>query len=242
MIMATWIVFRREIIQYFTSPIAYLIAAAVLLLTGVVFNQDLAMSIGTKPANPAIVPQVFSFTMVFFAPLLTMRLFAEEKREGTFELLMTAPAPESGIVFGKFLGAWSFYTALLALSFIYQFILLSISSPDLGHTISAYLGIWLYGGATLAVGMLFSALTENQVIAAFMSLIALMLLWLGDQAGRLIANIDAARIVRGLSLQGRFNSSFAAGLIRAEDVAFFAGMIAVILYITIRVIESYRWR
>jgi ABC-2 type transport system permease protein len=240
--MAAWIVFRREIVQYFTSPVAYLIAAAVLLLTGVVFNRDLVISMGEKPADPSLIPQVFSFAMVFFAPLLTMRLFAEEKREGTLELLMTAPAADSGIVFGKFLGAWAFYTVLLLLTFIYQFILLSVTQPDMGHTMSAYIGIWLYGGATLTIGMMFSALTENQIVAAFLSMIALILLWLGDQAGQLIANIDIARLVRGLSLQGRFNSSFAAGLLRAEDVAFFAGIIVVVLYLTIRIVESQRWR
>lgn len=240
--MTTTIIWRREIIQFFTSPVAYLIAAAILLLTGVVFNQDIARSMTVKPAEPSLIPQVFSFTMIFFAPLLTMRLFAEEKREGTLELLMTAPAPDGGIVMGKFLGAWTFYTILLAITFVYSIILTTITVPDFGHILCAYIGIWLYGGATLAVGMLFSALTENQIVAAFLSMIALLLLWLGDQAGQLISNIDVARVVRGLSLQGRFNSSFAVGLLRAEDVAFFAGIIVVVLYITIRLVEANRWR
>ena len=79
--MATWIVFRREVGQYFASPFAYLITAAVLVLTGVLFNSDLQGSMTLKPAEPALVPLVMSFTMIFFAPLLTMRLFAEERRE-----------------------------------------------------------------------------------------------------------------------------------------------------------------
>ncbi len=235
-------VFRREVGQYLTSPFAYLIAAAVLLLTGVLFNRDLNVSIGTKPADPSLVPVVLSFTMVFFAPLLTMRLFAEERREGTLELLLTAPVSDGSIVLGKFLGAWFYYTLVLALTFLYQFILMAITSPDLGHAVSAYIGIWLYGGATLAVGMMFSSFTENQIIAAFLSMVALILLWLGDQAGDVIANIDLARIVRALSLQGHFSTSFATGLLRAEDAAYFAGVIAVALFITIRVVESNRWR
>jgi ABC-2 type transport system permease protein len=240
--MAALIVFRREVGQYLASPFAYLIAAAVLLLTGVLFNRDLVVSMGTKPADPSLVPTILSFAMVFFAPLLTMRLFAEERREGTLELLLTAPVADSSIVFGKFLGAWFYYSVLLALTFLYQFILVAITQPDLGHAASAYLGIWLYGGATLAVGLLFSALTENQIVAAFLSMVALMLLWLGDQAGDLIANIDLARLVRILSLQGHFSTSFATGLLRAEDVAFFAAIITVMLFITIRVVESNRWR
>lgn len=240
--MAAWIVFRREVGQYLTSPFAYVIAAAVLLLTGVLFNRDLVVSMGTKPADPSLVPVVLSFTMVFFAPLLTMRLFAEERREGTLELLLTAPVSDGSIVFGKFLGAWFYYSLLLVLTFSYQIILTQITSPDLGHAVCAYIGIWLYGGATLTIGMLFSSLTENQIIAAFLSMIVLILLWLGDQAGDLIANIDLARLIRSLSLQGHFSTSFATGLLRAEDVAFFAGIITIMLFITIRVVESNRWR
>ncbi len=240
--MAALIVFRREVGQYLTSPFAYLIAAAVLLLTGVLFNRDLSVAVGTRAADPALVPTVLSFTMIFFAPLLTMRLFAEERREGTLELLLTAPVSDGSIVFGKFLGAWFYYSVLLLLTFSYQIALAAITSPDLGHAVSAYIGIWLYGGATLAVGILFSALSENQIVAAFLSMIMLMLLWLGDQAGDLIYNIDLARIVRELSLQGHFTTSFATGLLRPEDAAFFAGVIAVALFITIRIVESNRWR
>jgi len=240
--VATWIVFRREVGQYFASPFAYLITAAVLVLTGVLFNSDLQGSMTVKPAEPALVPLVMSFTMIFFAPLLTMRLFAEERREGTLELLMTAPVTEGSIVFGKFLGAWLYFTLLMLITFGYQFILVNIAQPDIGHAISAYLGIWLYGGATLAIGVFFSALTENQIVARFLSMITLLLFWLGDQAGDLIANIDLARLIRSLSLQGHFSTSFAAGLVRAEDIAFFAGIIVVLLYMTIRVVEANRVR
>src|SRR4051812_33223575 len=166
--MPALIVFRREVGQYLTSPFAYLIAAAVLLLTGVLFNRDLVISINTKPADPSLVPVILSFTMIFFAPLLTMRLFAEERREGTLELLLTAPVSDSSIVLGKFLGAWFYFTVLLLLTFLYQIVLATITAPDMGHAFSAYMGIWLYGGATLAVGIMFSALTESQIIAAFL--------------------------------------------------------------------------
>jgi ABC-2 type transport system permease protein len=240
--MAALTVFRREVGQYLTSPFAYLIAAAVLLLTGVLFNSDLVVSLNNRSADPSLVPVVLSFTMIFFAPLLTMRLFAEERREGTLELLLTAPVSDGSIVLGKFLGAWFYYSILLILTFSYQIVLAQLTAPDLGHAFSAYIGIWLYGGATLAVGLLFSALTESQIIAAFLSMVALILLWLGDQAGDLIANIDLARIVRTLSLQGHFSTSFATGLLRPEDAAFYAGVIVVMLFITIRVVESNRWR
>lgn len=237
-----WLIFRRETAQYFTSPIAYLIAFAFLLITALVFNNDLTLSIQIKPADPAVVPSFLSFGMIFFAPLLTMRLLAEESREGTLELLLTAPIREGDIVIGKFLSAWFFYSLLLSITLVYQAILVSITTPDLGHTAAAYIGIWLYGGATLAVGLMFSSVTENQIIAAFLSMSTLLLMWLGDLAGQIVASVELANLIRKLTLQGHYAPSFAYGLFRAEDAAFFAGIIMLALFITIRVVEYNRWR
>lgn len=242
MLRGTWIIFQREVGQYFASPVAYLITFAMLLLTALLFNGDLTLSMTRSPADPALVPSFLSFAMVFVAPILTMRMLAEESREGTLELLLTAPVSDMAIVLGKFLSAWFYFTLLLAVTFVYQIILVIITQPDLGHAMSAYIGVWLYGGATLAVGMVFSALTENQIIAAFLSMSALLLLWLGDLAGEIIANLDLARLIRELSLQGHYTTGFAAGLVRAEDVAYYAGIMVVMLFITIRIVESHRWR
>lgn len=238
----TWIIFRREVGQYFTSPIAYLLAAAFLLLTGLLFNNDLTVSATTKPASPVVVPTNLTFALIFFAPLLTMRLLAEESREGTLELLLTAPVSDTSIVLGKFLSAWFYYSLLLALTLIYQVILVSITQPDLGQGLGGYLGIWLYGGMALAVGLLFSAVTENQVVAASLATAALLSLWLGGLAGQIVANLDLANIIFQLTPQGHFNASFAYGLLRAEDVAYYAGLMVIMLFITIRVVESHRWR
>lgn len=239
---AVWIVFRREVGQYLTTPFYYLIAAGFLLLTALVFNNDLTISITYRPASPAVVPAFLSFTLVFLAPLLTMRLLAEETREGTLELLLTAPVRDAEIVAGKFLGAWFYYTLLLALTTVYLFILNTVTRPDLGLAASAYIGIWLYGGATLAIGVLFSALTENQIVAAFLSTSALLLLYLGGLAGQIVASVELARLISMLTLQGHFNTSFAYGLVRAEDAVYYAGLIVIALFITIRVVESHRWR
>ncbi len=238
------LIFRREVGQYFASPIAYLIAFAFLLMTALVFNNDLTVSIGVKPADPAVIPTFLSFGMVFFAPLLTMRMLAEETREGTLELLLTAPVREGDIVIGKFFSAWFFYSLLLFITLIYQMILLSIPSTslDLGHMFAAYIGIWLYGGATIAVGLMFSSTTENQIIAAFLSMSTLLIMWLGDLAGDIVSTVELANFIRKLTLQGHFASSFAFGLVRVEDAAFFAGIITVMLFVTIRIVESHRWR
>lgn len=238
----TGTIFRREIGQYFASPIAYLIAFAFLLLTALYFNNDLTISVGNKPVDPAIIPNFLSFGMIFFAPLLTMRLLAEESREGTLELLLTAPIPDAAIVLGKFFSAWAYYTLLLFITLLYQFILLEITSPDLGNVIAAYIGIWLYGGAALSVGLMFSATTENQIVAAFLSSATLLFLWLGDLAGQVVASVELANFIRILTLQGHYSPSFAFGFVRLEDVAYFAGLMTIMLFVSIRIVESRRWR
>jgi len=242
---------RRELAQYFTSPIAYLVAFAILVLTGFLFNADLARRVGQAPPDGTYVLGVFGFLTVFFAPLLTMRLFAEETREGTLELMLTMPVRDSDIVLGKFIGAWAYYSILLALTLVYQIILVVVTGPtpyqatpelDLGPVISSYIGIWLFGGAALALSLVFSALTENQVVAGFLAIAALFVLWLGDFAGQVVPHRAVARFIRALSLQSHYSTSFLIGVIRFEDVVFFIGLIVVTLFITTRVLESRRWR
>jgi ABC-2 type transport system permease protein len=222
--------------------LAYLIGAAFLLLTGITFNNDLALSIGIKPLEPALIPSLLASVLILFAPLLTMRLLAEEQREGTMELLLTAPIGDSSIVIGKFLSAWAFYTILLLLTVIYQVIAVSISFPDLGHIAGAYLGIWIYGGATIAIGTLFSATTENQILAAFLSTTALFILYMGDSVSQIVSDVRLADILFNLTLRGHFMASFAIGVIRAEDLVYYAGMIVIALFIAIQVVSSRRWR
>jgi ABC-2 type transport system permease protein len=236
-------VFRRELNQYFTSPIAYLVAFAVLMLGGVVFNNDLAQWNGQqRPTDGTSILSYFALFTIFFAPLVTMRLLAEENREGTIELLMTLPVRDSEIVAGKFLGAWGYYSAVLMLTLVYQAILIWLSPPDLGAVISAYIGVWLYGGASIAVGILFSAITDNQIVAAFMSTAALMLLWLTDQVGKVINNAPLAEALRAFSFRSHYLYSFALGLVRLDDLVFFAGVIVGALFIAARLVESRRWR
>jgi ABC-2 type transport system permease protein len=239
---AIWIIFRREIGQYFSSPLAYLIAAAFLLLTGIRFNNDLVVSITVKPVDPSLIPDLLAELLVLIAPLLTMRLLAEENREGTVELLLTAPVSDSSIVIGKFLSAWFYFSFLLTLTLVYQFILVNISSPDIAHTAAAYIGIWLYGGATLAVGLMYSSTTENQIVAAFLSMITLLVLYFADNVGQIVANLDVAAIIFNLTMKGHYQPSFSIGVVRAEDIIYFAGVIVVALFIAIRVVESKRWR
>lgn len=252
-----WTIFKRELRQYFVSPIAYLVAFAVLLLLGFSFNTDLDYRLSESlPPDGTIVLSNFAFLMVFFAPLLTMRLFAEEMREGTLELIMTMPTRDVDLVVGKFLGAWAFYSVLLMLTVVYQIVLLFLTNldpnpeilqtrMDIGPILTSYIGIWLYGGATIAIGLLFSAITENQIIAGFLSMSTLLSLWVGDVAGLVPASIlnrDVVIALREISLQSHYSTSFLRGLVVMEDVYFFLAIIFVMLFITTRIVESRRWR
>ncbi|MBE2195545.1 MAG: ABC transporter permease subunit [Anaerolinea sp.] len=237
-----WIIFKRELAAYFTSPIAYFVAFAVLLLCGIVFSNDLAARNGSQATDGAVVLVYLSQMSIFFIPLITMRLFAEENREGTMELLMTLPVKDNAIVFGKFLGAWAYYTVLLLLTLVFQALLIWLSPPDLGTVIASYLGLWLFGGAAIAVGMLFSALNENQIVAAFLGLAALLLLWQADVVGTVLSNRGLAEFIRGFSFQSNYIYSFALGLVRLDHVVFFVGVIASMNFITVQIVESRRWR
>ncbi len=239
-----WVIFKRELRQYFTSPIAYLVAFAMLFLAGMVFTLDLRARNGMRPADGAVVLGFFAFIMIFLAPLLTMRLLAEESREGTIELLLTMPIRDGDIVLGKFLGAWAFYTLLLLSTVAHQAILLAVATPDFGVMLAGYIGVWLYGGSVIAIGMLFSAITDNQIVAGFLSMAVIFLLWLADSVGALFDNIgvEAASLVRTLSLRSHHATSFLLGVFRLEDVIFYVGLIAVMLTLTTQVVASRRWR
>lgn len=237
-----WTIFRRETLLSFASLIPYLIAAAFLLLTGLTFYADLTFAITNRPSNPAAVPSFLALALIFFAPMLTMRSFSEEKREGTMELLLTAPVTDTAIVIGKFLSAWFYYSLLLAITLIYQIILVNVSQPDIGHTVAAYVGIWLYGAAALSVGLLFSAATENQIVAAFLSSATLLVFYLGDLVGEVVPNIEAAIVIRALSFQGHFSTSFAIGVVLLEDIVYFASVVTIALFICTRIVESERWQ
>lgn len=241
-----WAVFKREIALYFRSPIAYAIAFAMFFFIGILFNSYLQAINGQYPADSTYVPSLFVFLLFLIAPLLTMRLLAEEAREGTLEVLMTMPMSDAAFVTGKFFAAWGYYTVLLLLAGIYHLILTQIGVPDLGAAFGAYLGAWLYGGAVIAVAMIWSAITEDQIVAAFLGAATVLILYLAGSAAEWVAsqpNISgAADFVRELGLQAHYQATMAAGVIRVQDILYFVFMIAAALFITTRIIETRRWR
>lgn len=240
-----WAVFKREIGLYFRSPIAYAVAFAILFFLGILFNDYVQQANGQFPADSTFAPGLLTFLLFLIAPLLTMRLIAEENREGTLEVLMTLPMGEGQFIVGKFLAAWAYYTILLLLTLVYHVIFSWIGVPDAGTAFTAYLGGWLYGGAALAIALIWSAVTEDQIVAAFLGAASILVLYLAENfATSLSASSGtsfASTFVRELGFQSHFNT-LANGIIRVEDILYFVFVIVGALFITTRIVETRRWR
>ncbi len=241
-------VFKRELASYFRSPVAYAIAFALLLFFGLLFSNSLSQANQQAPADQVnFIPSILTFLLFLVAPLLTMRLLSEEAREGTLEVLMTMPITEAQFIIGKFLAVWTYYTVLLLLTASYYVVLTIVGIPDTGRTFGMYFGAWLYGGATLAITLIWSAVTEDQVVAAFLGAATVLVLYLAEVAASAIGNLPNVNpglgaFIRELGFQAHFETTMLNGVVRAEDVLYFVFMIIAALFITTRIVEVRRWR
>ena len=248
----------KELRSYFVSPIAYVVITGFLLLGGWFFFNLLArfsflLQIYSSMRNPeaqmrlnlnefVVAPLLhnLSVVLVILVPVITMRSFAEEKRSGTYELLMTSPLSIAEIVAGKFLGAVAFLLIMIGLTAIYPIILMAYGNPELGIIASGYLGLLLLAVAFATVGLLTSSFTENQIIAAVTCLVVLLLFyvisWPAETAGPVLG-----AVLKYLSLTEHFGE-MVKGIIDTKDVAYFLSVILLCLFLTHRSVESVRWR
>ncbi len=249
----------REIRAYFVSPVAYVVLTGFLLLSGWFFFNLLArfsylvqVYSGMQRAsgelerlnlNDFVISPLLhnlSVVLVILIPVITMRTFAEEKRLGTFELLLTSPLRVGEIVAGKFLGALAFVTIMLAGTLIYPLLLIIYGNPEGWIMISGYLGLFLVAATYLSIGLLTSSVTENQIIAAVSCLVALLLLyvinWPADTSTPTIG-----AVLHYLSVTEHFGE-FVKGVIDSRAVMYFLSVIGAALFLTHRSIESLRWR
>jgi ABC-2 type transport system permease protein len=252
---ALWAVYKREVTLYFKSFIGYGIAVALMGFIGFYFQlilNDVVNSqayggggIAAADLAKAIV-FVFTFLLFLISPLLTMRLLSEESREGTLELLMTLPMGEWVFVVGKFLAAWTFYTFLLALTLIHVGMFAQLGPINPGIFFSAYLGAWLYGGATMAICIIWSAITEDQLVAAFLGATVILMLYLAGNIGASVGEsgigAQISNIVRELGLQPHFQETMIEGVMRAQDVVYFILVIVVSLFLATLIVGTRRWR
>jgi len=219
----------KEIRALFASPIAYAVVAVFLLLNGYSFVITLVLS---KQATLVHIFFQSAMQLVLLVPLVTMRLFAEERRGGTLELLLSSPAPEIDIVLAKFVAAMLMLMTMIGLTASYALVLGLFGRPDWGPVYSGYLGLVLLAGALVAIGLAISALTANQIVAAVASLGVFGLLWSIDSLAALLPPpIDNWFL--GVSLLARF-TPFALGAMYTSDAGFFLSVILLGLFLTVR--------
>jgi len=253
---ALWAVYKRELGLFFRSTIAYAVAFALLGFMGLLVSSFIAQIVEANQSGftqrfftaddlIAAYMNYFTFLMVLFGPLLTMRLLAEESREGTLEVLMTLPLPDWMFVVGKWLAAWTVYTFILALTLIYVVLAAALGVPSGGLVLAIYLGAFLYGGAVLAVAMIWSALTEDQLVAAFLGAASILVLTLGSVIAEALGNPTEpgfANIIRELSLATHYNDTMLSGLVQLHDVIYFIMVTVVALFLTTLIVGTRRWR
>lgn len=223
------ILLLKEERALFSSPIAYVLMTVFLLIMGYSFTLTLFLS-----HQPSLVHMFFQMFVLFMltAPIITMQLIAEERKLRTLEVLLTAPVSEFEIVLAKFVASMSLIALMLLLSGSYAVVLGLFGDPDLGPVYSGYLGLLLFGSALIGVGLLASALTSNQVIAALISLSVFLLLWIIDNFGWLLPSPFDALVVN-LSLSVHFRP-FAVGSVYLSDVGFFLSITLLTLLLSVR--------
>ena len=237
--MGALIVARRELAGYFATPVAYVFIVIFLMMAGALtFTVGGFFQRGQADLGPffTFVPWLF----LFLVPALTMRLWAEERRLGTIELLLTLPLPQWQAVLGKFLAAWAFCAIALLLTFPLVLTVNYLGRPDNGVIAAGYIGCLLVAGAYLAVGAAMSAMTKNQVIA-FVLAVAVCFLFAAAGSPVVTEFLSQripvlAEVARGLSLTERFNS-LTRGVIALRDVVFFASFMGFFLFVNAVVID-----
>ncbi|HEU5234044.1 MAG TPA: ABC transporter permease [Terriglobales bacterium] len=249
-----WIIFQKELRSYFVSPIAWLLLTMFAVIFGYFFWTRLGMFVFAgmeqqmrgemfpMSVNEWVISPLLSNTSViglFFIPIITMRLFAEEKRNGTIELLTTSPIRDVDVILGKWLAALTLYASMLfftGLSFIFLF---RYGNPDWKPLLIGYLGLLLQAGCLLAIGTFISTLTKNQIIAGAATFAICLMFWVFEWTSYETATW--AKVLSYMSVTVHFES-FARGVLELKDAVYYATLILIGLFFTARSMESLRWR
>ncbi len=235
-----WTIAQRELLSFFCSPIAYVVLVVTLALNGYVF-AFFNLSPGGEASLRFLFGRFMPMLLLFIMPMLTMRLMSEEFRQGTIETLMTAPVGDAAVIVGKFLGTLLFYGLLLATTLGYVALVAWFGDPDPGALLTGYLGLLLLGGLYIAVGLFFSTCTGNQIIAVLTSFTTLAVLAI--LADRFAAHLQgpARVLLQHLSIGYQF-SEFVRGAVTLNNVVFFVSSTGFLLFVSVKVLESRRWR
>lgn len=246
---ALWAIIRKEWKIYFVTPAAYVVLALFALIAGFFFYSMLAVYVmqslgggefggGALNVNTHLIQPLFfdmGITLLFLLPMLTMRLYAEEFRSGTMELLKTAPIQRVQVVLGKFLAAFGILILMLIIAFAYLTVVLHYGKPDLGALGIAFLGLALMGAAFLALGILISSFTRNQIVAGVVTFSLFLLLWVAGWTTAYSSGAVAG-VFSYLSITTHFQN-FTLGLVDLKDLIYFLSLIFGGLFLTARRME-----
>jgi ABC-2 type transport system permease protein len=248
---------QKELRSYFFSPIAYVVVGLFVFVFGWFFVSNLAAFIrfslqaGMFSGGPQVlninehlirpVLTNMGLILVFLLPMVTMRSYAEEKRSGTIELLLSSPLTDLQVILGKFLGALALYTLMLAVTLVHMGILFLYGEPELLPVLSGYLGLWLMGGAFISIGLFVSSQTRNQMVAGIVSLVVLLILWVATWMEDPAGGIIRSQVLPYLSIPDHYDD-FSKGVIDTEHLTYFISFILLGLFLTARSVDSERWR
>ncbi|HEY32368.1 MAG TPA: ABC transporter permease subunit [Dehalococcoidia bacterium] len=235
----TMLIALKEFKSYLTSPMAYVIACVFLVLYGSLFIWYLEDTQYSDTSINGYLDIWGNLVLMLFAAVLAMRLIAEEKKLGTWELLLTAPLRDTEVVLGKFLGSLGMLVSMLALTLYFPLLLRVFGIPDGGPILTGYLGLFLLGATSLAIGLFASSVTSNQIVAAVVAGGMLAILYFIGIAGDAIGGA-AGNILSYISLYSHF-SAFVTGIIDTRAIIYFLSITALFLFLTIRSIETSRW-
>lgn len=233
------IVCGKEVRTYLTTPMAYVVTAIFLALSGAFFATYLAAT-GYSDTSIRGFLSVAQYLILLFSSLLTMRLVAEERKLGTWELLLTVPMRDAEIILGKFAGSCVVLALMLALTSWFPVVLALFGDPDLGPILTSYLGLFLLGAACLAVGLFASSLSSNQLVAAVVAGGLLFSLWFLGPVGTIVPH-PLGELVSYLSLSTHF-PDFVRGVVDTRSVVYYLSMTALFLFLAVRSVEGDRWR
>ncbi len=253
------LIFKRELQTYFGSLIAYVAITMFLIIAGYFFynllatfsvvsfqsqtNAMVARQYQLLNINETVVRPLFgniSIIMLLMTPLLTMRLFSEEKKTGTIELLLTYPVKDVEVVISKFLACFVVFLVMILLTITFPILLLVLGEPEVMPIITGYLGLILLGAAFVSLGMFSSSLTENQIVSASISFGVLFFFWLMSYSAAFVS-AGFGRVITYLSINEHI-ASLAKGVIDTEDVIYYLCFTLLFLFLTLRSLESKRWR
>ena len=229
----------KEIGTYLSSPMAYIVSAIFIALSGASFTTYLAQTSYSDTSIRGFL-ETGQLLILLFSALLTMRLISEERKLGTWELLLTAPVREYEIVLGKFFSCLLVLVGMLILTLYFPLLLLIFGDPDTGPILTSYLGLFLLGSASVAIGIFASSLTPNQIVSAVVAGGILFGLWFLGMVGSLIPE-PLGEILSYFSLSDHF-PGFVRGVVDTRDLVYYLSVTAVFHFLSVRSIETERWR